>query len=732
VITMTSTPLARARAHAVIVVDLVAFVPSLLVLVALLVPPASTALPARPLMALVAVAFAPGWAVLRWFGAPLRVLTVVAAFALSVATVMIVSLATVAWLDWNWRPIAIAWSALTVAGLIVPAVRDMTTLPPGSDARDAEVPTLDEPLARSTVHADRAKRDVDSDVTTVWNLDWMLTAIGLLICTASVARTDVDDIDGRGLYSAVPLWFYAGIVLLLCALVRGLDRGDRRGQLAALANLGCLIVLTHGLPGLIESNPRFPVAWLHAGFADHIAWEGELLPRLDARFSWPGFFTGAAFLERIAGTETIRWALRFAPVVFNAIAAAVVYALGRSVGTSVRRSIVASTIFVFGNWIGQDYFAPQAIGFLLEMTVIVTVLTFFPARATTGGWIDRTIGPGEEIEPASTGDRSTLVYGACVLVAAAVIVSHQLSPPMLVAALLMLTLAGRIATRMLGWIVALGFVMWMSHAAEVYWVGHLDQLLEGVGDVQSVLRSNVSDRAGRATGDRQLVVRTRIGFMLMIWVAGALAILVQHRRRRLDPALLALFVAPFAILPLQSYGGEVLLRIAYFTLPATCVLIAGTRWPLLERFRVPRLAVGVVALALATPVLVVARFGNESYEQVSEDDRRVVEAMYRIVPDGALIFVPNRASLAYIDRIDEVHFRDIPSRASGARPQLRQADLADSVFVLITEAHEAYREQVRGAPPGWGQELADDLVARGWARVVARSGDSILLESIGG
>jgi hypothetical protein len=723
---------ARARSHTAPAVtrfvDLVALSITLLMLAALIVP-GNGDLPGRPALALLVVTFVPGWTTLRLFRIPMTALSVLSAFALSVSLAMLTSLIMVGWLGWHWRALAIIWMLGCAAGLGATIVRPLEAL--DDDSRDTS--RLDDSWAiRRPRWRDDWSSAVDADVGD-WRL-WAATLAGLVISAAAIAVADPGDIDGYGLIAAVPLWFFAGVALLLVALFAQLRAGGRSGHVGACVNLGFLIVLLHGLTGFIEPNPRFPVAWLHAGFADHIAYEGELLPRLDARFSWAGFFSGAAFVERVADTDDLVWLLRFAPVAVNIAAAIAVFALARAVNTSTGRSIVAATIFVFGNWIGQDYFAPQAVGFVLVTTLAATVLTYFSDAPAADGRVARWFGTAHADGVRITGRPLTLVYLACLFVAAAVIASHQLSPPMLFTMLVGLSLVGRIRTKLLGPIVGLGFVLWVSHAAESYWVGHLPDLLNQVGDVGSVVNSNVSKRAAPGSPARELVVRSRMVLVFAVWGATAVALVGQRRRRSLDPALAALFFAPFVVLGMQSYGGEVLLRVALFTLPAASILIARMELPLqfADRAGMPRLVVPVVALSLVAPVFVLARYGNESYEQVIPDDRAVVEDMYRLVPDDSSIYVVNRSTLMDLDRLTTVRFRDLSSNPVTAQQMLAAAARDGSVYVLITDGQAGYRQEVQGALPGWLDEFASELIAGGSVRVVSQHGRSMLLEQIGG
>ena len=724
------------------VVDLVALAVTLLMLAALLVP-GDGDLPGRPAMALVVVAFVPGWAVLRLLGAPINSLSLLGAVSLSVSLAMLTSLITVAWLGWRWYGLAVAWMLASSCALAVAIARPRSMRDGADDGLDAHSGTQQLPwnVLQPRWSGDRTTH-VDADAAVAVALDarvdwvlWLLTLAGLLVFAITVAVADPADIDGYGLISALPASFYVGVALLLTALFAHLGAGGRRGHMGATVNLGCLIVMLHGVPGLVEPEPRFPVAWLHAGFANQIAYEGELLPRLDARFSWAGFFSGAAFLERVADTDDLFWILRFAPVAVNALAALAVYVLARALQTSTSRSIAAATIFVFANWIGQDYFAPQALGFVLVITIVAAVLTFFPDRPRSDGRVVRLFGSPGTQPLALTGDPAVLVYLACLFMAAGLIASHQLSPPMLVAMLVSLALLGRIRTKLLGAIVGLGFVVWMSHAAETYWVGHLDDVFGQVGDVSGVLDANVSQRAGPGSPARELVVRSRMVLMLGVWVAAGLAMVGERRRRTLDPALAALFLAPFGVLALQSYGGEVLLRVALFTLPGAAILLARTQFPLrvADHARLPRLTVPVLALSLVTPLFVLARYGNESYEQVTPDDRAVVEDMYRLVPDESEVYVMNRSTMVYSERLTAVRFRDLSSDPVRAQQMLDVADTSENpAYVLVTEGQEGYHHEVRGATPEWLSEFASRLLASGSFRIVSQHGDSMLLEHVGG
>ncbi len=586
--------------------------------------------------------------------------------------------------------------------------------------------------ARSDVGPGAVERERDRRPETTSRAEaaaWAVAAVtGIALAAVGVAQADPDDIDGLGLFTALPAWYFAGVAVLLATLAVAIVR-DR--HLVVWGLLVSVTVLLHGLPGFIEPHPRFVVAWLHAGITDHIAEEGELLVFLDARFSWPGFFSTSAFLQRIADTESLRWMIRFMPVVVNLIAAVAVWNLARVLRYDRAQANLAATIFVLVNWIGQDYFAPQSLAFLLALVLVTVVLAAFPADPTRSGWTVRLLAPRPIARSGVDDQRAMLLYATVLVVAATIVVTHQLTPAFLGASLLLLGLFRRIRAPMLGPIVFVLMLGWLAFGAEAFWIGHLDDLFGSFGDIGGVVDANVAERRGGGSADRDLVLRARTGLILVVWVAALAVMLAQRRRRDLDPATVALFAGPFVTVIAQPYGGELLLRVALFTLPICAVLIAGA---VLRSSRVFTSVMLGVALVAVLPVFVLARFGNESYEQVTSNDLAITELMYDTAPDGSLVYVASRQTLIDLERLDEVRFRDVPEDLEMvdfvARLRSQVVDEDRHVYVLLTESQAAYGREALRRPPDWAEEYAAQLLGFDVVEERARLGDAVLLEVV--
>ena len=100
----------------------------------------------------------------------------------------------------------------------------------------------------------------------------------------------------------------------------------------------------------------------------------------------------------------------------------------------------------------------------------------------------------------------------------------------------------------------------LQAGADAFWKGHLQTVLSSFGSVGQNVNSGV---AGRLTGssDRQLVLYSRMGFAALVVAFAAVGL---FRRWRLGVRQKGLVVATMAAIPvvgLQSYGGEVVLRV---------------------------------------------------------------------------------------------------------------------------------------------------------------------------
>ncbi|MFB0615305.1 lipopolysaccharide biosynthesis protein [Streptomyces sp. AGS-58] len=539
-----------------------------------------------------------------------------------------------------------------------------------------------------------------------------------------LGETHLDRMDGLGLVSVLPLPTLAGAALLVTVFA-ALLRLRREHRALLLLTLLATVVCLHALPAVIETEPRFPTAWQHLGFLDHIDRTGSAVPDLDARWSWPGFFALAAFAGRACGitdfTEVIRWW----PTVMQLAYLAPMFLLTRAMRASWRAKWTGVWIFALSGWVGQDYFSPQGFTYLLYLVFVAILLVWFrPPRM-----IRTSRCPGEaEVEPAGRRQRAVLLLVLMALYAATV-PAHQLTPFMMLGVLTVLVLLGRCELPGLPLLFGLLVAVWVGFMAEPYWSGHFDDLFGGVGGVGGNVSTSVSGRIQGGSPTHKLVLYTRVllaGSVLGLACWGWWRRRLHRYRERSLPVLV--FV-PFLGFGMQSYGGEMALRVFMFAVPGAALLGGLALFP-----RTGAAAVREVRTRLAPPAVLltglllmggflVARWGNEPFERVRPGEVAAMDWVYaHDRPTVRLLWLSQ-------DPVDDVTpalpwgARDmervtyVPTRAP-ADPRLVSGlvkalqDAGPHSYLMVDRSQATYLELDAGYPAAWQRRLVRRLDGR--------------------
>ncbi|MCW2951223.1 MAG: hypothetical protein JWQ48_393 [Conexibacter sp.] len=475
------------------------------------------------------------------------------------------------------------------------------------------------PVRDGPVPAARGDRPRRVDARTAL---WAIPPTSAVVGGLSLAHADPARIGDLGLISAIPVGVFASLALLTLGFAVALRESRLRPALLA-AHILVLLLLLPGAPALLEHEPRFATAWLHAGFVDYIANTGSTLPNLDARFSWPGFFAAAAVLTRGLGLRDPAPVLTWAPLAFDLLALVPVYAIAAMTTKDARVPWLATWLFIPANWVGQDYFSPQAFAFVLFLGFVVVLLRYFSV--------------GTELRrPPRALDRGGL-FVILLLIYCAIVWSHQLTPYFAVAATAGLVLVGACRLRTLPLLLAVIVVAFVSYLAVSYWAGHLADVLGGIGKLGSTFSSNVGNRVSGSPA-HEWVSRLRIVMTAAVSALALIGVARRWRRRSSSIPLVVLLVAPYPVLALQAYGGEVLLRTYLFALPFAAALMAAGLVPSARR---RGSAASAVVVPLVTAALVagffVARFGNEAFEMVRPGEVAAIHRLYRVAAPASTL-----------------------------------------------------------------------------------------------
>lgn len=237
-----------------------------------------------------------------------------------------------------------------------------------------------------------------------------------------------------------------------------------------------------------------------------------------------------------------------------------------------------------------------------------------------------------------------------------------------------------------------------------------------------------------------MVVESRIRFSLLVWGLVAAAIVAGIRRRQLSAPLLVLAGAPSIMILAGYYGGEGFMRMYLFSLVGSCLLIGSMIWkeqpaPGVRRSWIRPVAVGVL-LAIAVPMFLTTRYGNESFERVSAAEVATTDALTRMAPKGAVVSPFAPGGMAYAgQRFDLKRGTSLIETAVNTSWSLAGLDhaiatLAAGSYVILLRSQIEYAEQNLDLPAVSVRQMTDRLTSSGRLRVVFSNQDGTIFERV--
>jgi hypothetical protein len=610
----------------------------------------------------------------------------------------------------------------------------------------------------------------------------VLPLCAFVLWSLSLSSVHIRHMNDLGLVSVLPASIIIALIILTLSFCFTLNRHRLRVSVL-LFHVVILIVMLYSITILVEEAPRFAVVYRHAGYTDFIMRTGTVDPSLDAYFNWPGFFILSAFLTRIAGYHDILSYAAWSPVFLNLIYLGPLYVI-LSTATRDKRIIwLAIWFFYVTNWIGQDYFSPQGLNFFLYLVIIAILLKWFkkstsmqPGQQTRQrrhfGRLSSLIrwfyawlrAPDMLITPIQPLKRKALLVTIIVIFAFSVF-SHPLTPFFIIASVAALAIFNRCTPRWLPILMGIMTVTWIIVMAQAYLVGHLANVLGDVGQISTAISSNVTSRALQGNPEHNFISDIRLMMTFFIW---SLAILGGFRRLRggyQDATYVLLAVAPFPIFLVQSYGGEVLLRIYLFTLPAMVFFAAAFFYstpihsksltkkagyqavsPTREESSIPvrsslqwmKLALGAVSIVLLLGFLF-TRYGNERMDYITNAELTGVRHLYTIAPKGSLLIAAWEGTPWEFQNYEQYNqsilIEDLPKAVLTSNVTMIIQFIGNisppKAYLIITRSQRA-SAQATGAPPGLLDQLKYRLLKSGKFVKVYSNSDSEIFQFTGG
>ena len=547
-----------------------------------------------------------------------------------------------------------------------------------------------------------------------------LLAASLVLWAASLRSIDLGRVTDVGLIAALPPTFFAALLLLTASFV--LAVGRRIVPLLFL-QLGAQVLVLFGTPSFIEYGPRTQSAWRLAGIVDYIARNHSIDRGIDAFFNWPGFFILVAFVTKATGLDSSLELARWAPLFFNLAFLAPLFVIFRVLALSDRHVFVGLWIFVAGNWVGQDYLAPQAFAYLIYLTMIAVVLAAFHAEDELASF--------PLLRRSQPGGHRVAAVGLVLVLQLVLAPSHQLTPWMATLGVTALVVVRRPPSFALPLAMAVIAATWVIFFTGPYLTGHIGDVATPVGAVGQNVDANLPSRFEGGSAGHLLVLRVRVLFTLGLMVLGACGALVMRRRGTRLRTIGLLALAPFLLLGLQTYGGELLLRSFFFSLPFVALAGAAAVTPLLSKPDWLRQLAATAVLFAVGIGLLAARYGNEKMDFFTRDEVAAVRFVYAAAPAKARLFgADDNTPWQFEHYTDFRHTALSDSVVTNSRINevVRQMNAAPrSSYLLLTRSQAASGELFRGWSPRTLSNFRANLTRSGRFRVVFSNRDATVL-----
>jgi hypothetical protein len=468
----------------------------------------------------------------------------------------------------------------------------------------------------------------------------------LLLWWVSLPLIDPEKLDDFGLVAIVPWQYWAALALLPVGFSFSLYHSPQR-SLLPLAALTALVIILHATPAIVYGTLRYSWAWKHIGVVDYIQRYGEVnrtISFLSAYHNWPGFFWISAKIAdqfHLGPIELANW-VRFFPVLSNLVFVFLLHSIYRKFTDDSRLVFAAMWIFVCTNWVGQDYFSPQAFAYALHLLILALCLgPLMPVSGSGRAWPSQRMRDkftqDVTVRPSfSTGQQIVAIIVTCLAILV-MVASHQLTPLILVFSLIGLAMLGRLSIG-IPILAGLALLFWAIYPAAPFTAATLPGELSRLGQTVGGVAERLVDTSHVTTG-----------FATVVWVGRALSagvaavgVLGWLRRMRLgqrDGVICVLLVAPTLILGVTSYGGEAIFRIYFFCLPFFAFFCASFFFPRKDKGTAPAAYIGFAALILLFSIGFL--FGNNGKDRQYRFSQSEIDAaiwLYsRSTPDTLLV-----------------------------------------------------------------------------------------------
>ncbi len=212
----------------------------------------------------------------------------------------------------------------------------------------------------------------------------IFTALASLTVLVALFRTNPEDVGDFGLAAAVPFYGLGAFIALTVLALHSTLRPDFVEGRAA-ATVASVVALISAAPGIVyETTPiRMGLQTCRSrrlSRSHRFAQPAGRGPRHLPQLAWTLHrIARARRVVRVVNALTIA---TWTPLVLNLLTLAGVVLVGSGLSDSRQNVWLGALLFFAANWIGQDYYSPQAVAYVLYLAIVGLVFgTIDPTRS---------------------------------------------------------------------------------------------------------------------------------------------------------------------------------------------------------------------------------------------------------------------------------------------------------------------------------------------------------------
>jgi hypothetical protein len=576
----------------------------------------------------------------------------------------------------------------------------------------------------------------------------LLLPASLALWAFGVKRTNITTLGPYGLPTVLPIIFYAGLALLVVSI--GFELARRQPSPWRMAtHAAALAVMLYGTAPLVYSDGRY--SWLYKliGVVQYVNAHGQLNGHIDIYQNWPGFFALAAWFGKVAGVASPLTYAKWAQLVFELAALPLLYLIYEALSLNAKQRWLSMLLYSASNWIGQDYFSPQALGTLLSLGIMaIAVRWLYVGNPVQNHWRTQ--------EPISDNHshrrwRAMPVPGArvfCVILVLLYFVltfTHELSPYILAVQLGALGVVRLLRPWWLG--IALAAITVGYLLPRFTYVDHTYGLLNSFGNFFGNVTPPKFPEAVSAS--QRLIARCAELLSVGLWILAIVGAWLRRGSAHVLP-LIVLAFSPIILLAAESYGQEGILRVYLFSLPWTAALaaLALAGKPEGSHRHRARTTTGLatlrapIALGLILALFFPAFFGSDKFAVMPQSEVVAVTAFLETARGGVVYCANTDAPLADTARYDLFSLKQIFGNDGLIGEAPVGADIAEviaanalfythgsrPVYVMITASMIAYNQAYRVTSPSSFPTLLSALAHSSEWKLIVDKSDTVVYE----